>query len=147
MTSRLPKMAAMMIKIMIEAVKTVIKILIHSWSIISSVLVLLRLLLIVALEYEPATSVTNSFIVRICSLLNDEEDDNFGDNVWDDMSVSDLNFPSFCLLLHFRFPSDSFRSAYVATESMRNDAKQIKSQQLFRALWCKNKAFMFCWRR
>lgn len=102
MTSKLPKIAAMMINIIIDAEKTVIKTLIHSWSIISSVLVLLELL-IVALKFETASK-TASFIVRICSLLNDEEDD-FGDNVWDDMAglcvavvvacLDSSQFPSF----------------------------------------------------
>lgn len=49
----------------------------------------LLILLIVALEYEKVRSVTNPFIVRFCSLLNGEEDD-FGDNIWDDMVTSVL---------------------------------------------------------
>lgn len=139
MTRRLPKIAAVMIKIIIKAVKTVIKTLIHSWSIISSVLVLLKLL-IVALEFEKVTAVTNSFIVRICSLLNDEEDDNFGDNVWDDMvgGSAFISFPDFLSSL-----VSTSLSFYVTFESTRDDEKQIKSQQFFLSLRCKNKAFMF----
>lgn len=104
MTSRLPKMAAMMINIIIDAVKTAIKTLIHSCLISSSVvalLLLLQLFLIVVLkDKDVATVVARSFIVS--SLLNGEEDNNFGDVVWDDMSVSGLNF-LLSFLLSFAF--------------------------------------------
>lgn len=139
MTRRLPKIAAKMIKIIIKAVKTVIKTLIHSWSIISSVLVLLRLL-IVALEIEKVTAfVTNSFIVRVCSLLiNDEEDDNFGDNVWDDMVGGVYAFTSFS-----KFLSSFFSTSFSYLRYFESTREQIKSQQFFLSLRCKNKAFMF----
>lgn len=67
----------------IAAEKTVIKTLNHSWSAVSSVLVLL-ILLIVALEYETASSAISLIVVWICSLSSEEEDANPGDNVWDD---------------------------------------------------------------
>lgn len=44
MTSKLPKIAATMINIIMDAAKIVIKTLIHSWSISSSVLILLVIL-------------------------------------------------------------------------------------------------------
>lgn len=79
-------------------------------------------------------SVTNSFIVRICSLLNDEEDDNFGDNVWDDMvgcnaliSVPEFRFSCISFFIRRR----SLSLVYVTFESTRDDEKQIKSQQIF----------------
>ena len=95
MTSRLPKMAAMIINTIMNAEKTVIKTLIHSWSIISSVLVLLKLLIVV-LEFETAETI--SLIVWIFSVVNDEEDDNLGDNVSDDdMFACDVQLLIFCL--------------------------------------------------
>lgn len=80
MTSRLPKMAAMIINIIMKAEKTVIKTLIHSWSVISSVLLLGFLIV----EFEIACA-TISLIVWIFSVVNDEEDDNLGVDVSDDM--------------------------------------------------------------
>lgn len=68
---------------MIAAEKTVIKTRNHSWSAVSSVLVLL-ILLIVALEYETASSAISLIVVWTCSLSSEEEDANRGDNVWDD---------------------------------------------------------------
>lgn len=138
-------MAAMIINIIMNAEKTVIKTLIHSWSIISSVLVLLKLLIVV-LEFEKVTAVTNSFIVRIFSLLNDEEDDNLGDNVWDDMFACVCQVLIFLHSLSFFlfFPSFFPSFFHVTIESTRDDEKQIKSQQFFIYFWCKNKAFMLC---
>lgn len=90
MTRRLPKMAATIINIIIDAVKTVIKTLIHSWSIISSVLLLLLNILLIV-EFGKVSFVINSWLfIVICSLLNDEEDDKLGDDdIWDNEDDDD----------------------------------------------------------
>lgn len=99
---------------------------------------------------------TFSIIVCICSLLNEEEDDNFGDNVWDDMVMCDgaagASCDSFsavrslsassllCLLLDLSSCTSLKRQIYATSD---NDEKQIKSQQFSLVFRCKNKAFMF----